>query len=153
VRWGAGDEAIEPELAHLLENGVELAEVGAIARVAVVVVEVLAEPGAPGWPVSPRPVNGSGRAPEVGIVVSHPAADAVKKSGATDSLDTRLEAATEEVYSAEFHRGVMSQASGPLAGLTVGEAKEKAVELLTKTARLGKMLELPENQDEQGAAP
>jgi len=73
-----------------------------------------------------------------------PAEDAVKKSGATDSLDPRLEAATEEVYSAEFHRGVMSKASGPLAGLTVSEAKEKAVELLTKTARLGKMLELPE---------
>ena len=73
-----------------------------------------------------------------------PAEDAVKKSGATDSLDPRLEAATEEVYSAEFHRGVMSQASGPLAGLTVSGAKEKAVELLTKTARLGKMLELPE---------
>jgi leucyl-tRNA synthetase len=73
-----------------------------------------------------------------------PAEDAVKKSGATDSLDPRLEAATEGVYSAEFHRGVMSQASGPLAGLTVSEAKEKAVELLTKTARLGKMLELPE---------
>jgi leucyl-tRNA synthetase len=73
-----------------------------------------------------------------------PAEDAVKKSGATDSLDPRLAAATEEVYSAEFHRGVMSQASGPLAGLAVSEAKEKAVELLAKTARLGKMLELPE---------
>ncbi|MGD0477619.1 MAG: leucine--tRNA ligase [Nitrososphaerales archaeon] len=73
-----------------------------------------------------------------------PAEDAVKKSGATDSLDPRLEAATEELYSAEFHRGVMSQTSGPLAGLTVSEAKAKAVELLTKTARLGKMFELPE---------
>ena len=73
-----------------------------------------------------------------------PAQDAVNKSGAADSLDPRLKAATEEVYSAEFHRGVMSNASGPLAGLTVSEAKEKAVELLTKTARLGKMLELPD---------
>ncbi|MDA4124789.1 MAG: leucine--tRNA ligase, partial [Thaumarchaeota archaeon] len=73
-----------------------------------------------------------------------PAEDAIKKSGATDSLDQKLEAATEEVYSAEFHRGVMSQSSGPLAGLTVPEAKEKAVELLTKTERLTKMLELPQ---------
>ncbi len=73
-----------------------------------------------------------------------PAEDAVKKSGATDSLDPRLEAATAEVYSAEFHRGVMSQTSGPLAGLTVVEAKEKAVELLTKTERLTKLLELPQ---------
>ncbi len=73
-----------------------------------------------------------------------PADDAVRKSGATDSLDPRLDGATEEVYSAEFHRGVMSQASGPLAGLTVSEAKEKAMELLAKTERLSKMLELPE---------
>lgn len=73
-----------------------------------------------------------------------PAEDAVKRSGAASSLDPRLEAATAEVYSAEFHRGVMSPSSGPLAGLTVSDAKEKAVELLAKTARLGKMLELPE---------
>ena len=48
------------------------------------------------------------------------------------------------VYSAEFHNGVLTQASGPLAGLTVGEAKVKAVELLTKTERLSRMFELPE---------
>ena len=75
---------------------------------------------------------------------SIPAADAVKKSGAVDSLDPRLEAATAEVYSAEFHHGVLSHASGPLAGLTVSEAKVKAVELLEKTERRGKMYELPE---------
>ena len=73
-----------------------------------------------------------------------PARDAVERLGIKDSLDGRLEAATEEVYSAEFHNGVLTQASGPLAGLTVSEAKAKAVELLTKTERLGKMLELPE---------
>ena len=73
-----------------------------------------------------------------------PAKDAVERLGISDSLDQRLEAATQEVYSAEFHRGVLTQASGPLAGLTVGEAKTKAVELLAKTERLGKMLELPE---------
>jgi len=73
-----------------------------------------------------------------------PASDVVKKMGIKDSLDPHLEAATEEVYSAEFHRGVMIPGSGPLAGLTVSEAKTKAVELLTKTERLGKMYELPE---------
>jgi len=73
-----------------------------------------------------------------------PAEDAVKRSGATSSVDPKLEGATEEVYSAEFHKGVMSPASGPLAGLAVSEAKEKAVELLSKTARLGKMMELTE---------
>ncbi len=73
-----------------------------------------------------------------------PAKDAVERLGIEDSMDQRLEAATEEVYSAEFHRGVLTQASGPLAGLTVSEAKAKAIELLAKTDRLAKMFELPE---------
>ena len=73
-----------------------------------------------------------------------PAEDAVKKLGIKDSMDPRLEEATSEIYSAEFHGGVLTQASGPLAGLTVAEAKAKAVELMAKTERLGKILELPE---------
>ena len=73
-----------------------------------------------------------------------PAKDPVERLGIRDSLDERLEAATAEVYSAEFHGGVLTQASGPLAGLTVGEAKAKAVELLAKTGRLNKMFELSE---------
>jgi leucyl-tRNA synthetase len=73
-----------------------------------------------------------------------PAKDVVDKLGVTDSTDRRLEEATQELYSAEFHNGVLTQSSGPLAGLTVAEAKTKAVELLAKTGRLGKMLELPE---------
>ncbi len=73
-----------------------------------------------------------------------PAEDAIRKAGAADSLDPKLEAATEEVYKEEFHRGVMSDGSGPLSGMKVSEAKEKAVELLAKTERLTKMFELPE---------
>jgi len=75
---------------------------------------------------------------------SIPADDAVRKSVAKDSMDPKLDAATHDLYSDEFHRGVLTQASGPLAGLTVSEAKVKSVELLTKTQRLGKMQELPE---------
>jgi len=73
-----------------------------------------------------------------------PADDAVKKLAIKDSMDPNLEAATEEVYSAEFHHGVLTQSSGPLAGLTVAEAKTKALELMTKTERLAKMYELPD---------
>jgi len=73
-----------------------------------------------------------------------PAKDAVERLGIRDSMDQRLENATEEVYSAEFHNGVLTQASGPLAGLSVSEAKAKALELLAKTERLSKMYELPE---------
>ncbi len=73
-----------------------------------------------------------------------PAEDAVRKAGATDSTDPRLEGATDEVYREEFHNGVMAPGSGPLSGLKVSEAKAKSVELLAKTERLTKMLELPE---------
>ncbi len=73
-----------------------------------------------------------------------PARDAVEKMGIADSADPRLEAATSEVYKAEFHGGVLTQASGPLAGLTVAEAKPKSVELLAKTERLARMFVLPE---------
>jgi leucyl-tRNA synthetase len=73
-----------------------------------------------------------------------PAEDAVRKVGARDSMDTALVTATEEVYKEEFHRGTMTQGSGPLSGMKVSEAKEKAVELLTKTSRLTEMMELPE---------
>ncbi|HZW85115.1 MAG TPA: leucine--tRNA ligase [Nitrososphaerales archaeon] len=73
-----------------------------------------------------------------------PAEDVVRKWGAKDSLDPALESATAELYSAEFHGGVMSQNSGPLGGLKVIDAKVKAVELLSKTERLSRMYELPE---------
>ncbi len=73
-----------------------------------------------------------------------PAEDVIRKLNITDSTDPNLDAATQEIYSAEFHRGVLSQSSGPLAHLTVPEAKDKAVELIAKTERLAKMFELPE---------
>jgi len=73
-----------------------------------------------------------------------PAEDAIKRHAIKDSTDPNLKDATEEVYSAEFHNGVLTEASGPLARLTVEEAKAKALELLAKTARLSKMYELPE---------
>ena len=73
-----------------------------------------------------------------------PAEDAVERYAIKDSMDPNLEAATEDVYSAEFHNGVLTQASGPLAGLKVEDAKVKVLELMAKTARLSKMWELPE---------
>jgi leucyl-tRNA synthetase len=73
-----------------------------------------------------------------------PAADSLKARGITSSTDPRLEDATAEIYKEEFHKGVMKASSGPLSGLSVEEAKAKAVELIAKTGRLAKMLELPE---------
>lgn len=73
-----------------------------------------------------------------------PAQDVVSKFGIANSHDPKLEQATEELYRMEYHAGVLKQNSGPLAGLGVSEAKQKAAELLSKTGRFGTMLELPQ---------
>ncbi|MDA4128758.1 MAG: leucine--tRNA ligase [Thaumarchaeota archaeon] len=73
-----------------------------------------------------------------------PAADAIKKFGIKDSTDSKLLDATAEVYKVEFHRGVMKPNTGPLAGMKVGEAREKAAEAMLKEGTLSKMLELSE---------
>jgi len=73
-----------------------------------------------------------------------PAEDALKKYGPANSTDTKLDAATAEIYREEFHAGVMKDNSGPLSRMKVSEAKEKAIELLTKTGRFTRMHELPE---------
>ncbi|KON31314.1 hypothetical protein AC482_01070 [miscellaneous Crenarchaeota group-15 archaeon DG-45] len=53
-----------------------------------------------------------------------PAAVVVEKMGIQSQDDPRLEDATREVYSQEFHRGRMRGNTGPYAGLSVGVAKE-----------------------------
>jgi leucyl-tRNA synthetase len=73
-----------------------------------------------------------------------PADDAIRKWEVRDSNDPRLEQATEDLYREEFHEGMMKEGSGPLSGLKVSEAKEKAVELLCKTGRFATILELPQ---------
>ncbi|MDV3244575.1 MAG: leucine--tRNA ligase [Nitrososphaerales archaeon] len=73
-----------------------------------------------------------------------PAEDVLKRFGVQDSSDPRLDEATEALYREEFHHGVMKGGSGPLSGLKVGEAKEKAVELLARTGRFATMYELPQ---------
>jgi leucyl-tRNA synthetase len=73
-----------------------------------------------------------------------PAQDALKKFGIKDASDPKLEEATATVYREEFHGGTMKEGSGPLSGLPVSEAKEKAADLLARTGRLAKMYELPE---------
>ena len=53
-----------------------------------------------------------------------PAVDEVKKMEITDQRDPRLEDATREVYSREFHGGRMKANTGQYAGLSVQRAKE-----------------------------
>ncbi|MEM2680525.1 MAG: leucine--tRNA ligase [Candidatus Bathyarchaeia archaeon] len=54
-----------------------------------------------------------------------PALDAIKKRGIKNQNDPKLEEATSEVYSKEFHSGIMKENTRQYAGLPVAIAKEK----------------------------
>jgi leucyl-tRNA synthetase len=73
-----------------------------------------------------------------------PAKDIVERYGIKDSLDQKFHEATSKLYKDEFHLGIMKKNTGPLSGLKVAEAKQKAVELLRKTERYSTILDLPE---------
>ncbi|RLI10151.1 leucine--tRNA ligase [Candidatus Bathyarchaeota archaeon] len=53
-----------------------------------------------------------------------PAVDIVERMGIREQDDPRLEEATREIYSQEFHNGRMRGNTGQYAGLTVDKAKE-----------------------------
>jgi leucyl-tRNA synthetase len=77
------------------------------------------------------------------VIIKHPKIEgvpaelAVQKHGAKSQADkAALDAATDELYSEEFHGGLMLANTGPLAGLSVREAKDKIKTVLDeKTAR------------------
>jgi len=54
-----------------------------------------------------------------------PAVDVVKRMGISEQTDRRLEEATAEVYSREFHSGRMRSGTGAYAGLSVSEARDR----------------------------
>jgi len=56
-----------------------------------------------------------------------PAAVMVEKFKVKDQKDPKLEDATKELYSLEFHRGVMKENTGPYAGLPVAKARDAIV--------------------------
>jgi leucyl-tRNA synthetase len=56
-----------------------------------------------------------------------PAAAMVEKFRIKDQKDPRLEDATKELYSLEFHKGVMLENTGPYSGLGVDKAREAIV--------------------------
>ncbi|MFQ6076609.1 MAG: leucine--tRNA ligase, partial [Candidatus Bathyarchaeia archaeon] len=71
-----------------------------------------------------------------------PAADALKRLGVTDQLDPKVEEATREVYSHEYHRGRMKGNTGAYAGMTVPQARERITEDLIRDGRGDTMYEL-----------
>jgi len=72
-----------------------------------------------------------------------PAKDAVERLGIVHAKDLKLEEATNEIYKAEFHRGVMKQNCGSLSGLKVSEAKEIVIQEM-KEQGAPIMYELPQ---------
>src|SRR3989442_11966445 len=56
-----------------------------------------------------------------------PAADIVKKFEIKGQDDPRLEDATKELYSKEFHNGVMNDNARPYTGMSVENAREAVV--------------------------
>jgi leucyl-tRNA synthetase len=73
-----------------------------------------------------------------------PAVDVVEKMGITDQNDPKLEKATKEVYSQEFHNGRLRGNTGQYASLTVDKAKDAVKEDLVADGRATTMYELME---------
>ncbi|MCE4612312.1 MAG: leucine--tRNA ligase [Desulfurococcales archaeon] len=74
-----------------------------------------------------------------------PARDAVEKRRIKSQHDrSLLEDATKEVYSKEYHSGVMKEGLGPWGGMPVSKAKEKITEFLAEKGFAIRIYTLPE---------
>ena len=75
----------------------------------------------------------------------HPAVDIVEKLNIGSQHDReKLDEATKEIYSQEFHRGVMKQNCGEFSGMRVSEARDKVREHLLNIGMADTMYDLPE---------
>jgi len=71
-----------------------------------------------------------------------PAADLIQKFKVQDQNDPQLVHATQELYSKEFHDGVMKENTGRYSGMPVAKAREAIVEELTREGKIETLLEL-----------
>jgi leucyl-tRNA synthetase len=71
-----------------------------------------------------------------------PALDVLKRFGAVNQKDEKVENATREVYSQEFHLGTMKQIAGKYAGMKVSEARPKVEAELLAEGKAERMYEL-----------
>jgi leucyl-tRNA synthetase len=71
-----------------------------------------------------------------------PAADLIQKFNIKDQKDPHLEHATQELYSKEFHDGIMKENTGSYSGMRVAEAREAVVRELTRQGKIEAFLEL-----------
>ncbi len=71
-----------------------------------------------------------------------PAGEVVAKFGIHDQKDAKLEDATQELYSAEFHRGVMRENTGPYSGMQVPRARDAVVNDFSNSGNIVRMFEI-----------
>jgi len=71
-----------------------------------------------------------------------PAADLIEKFKVKNQNDPHLEHATQELYSKEFHDGIMKENTGSYSGMPVAEAREVIVRELTSQEKIATLLEL-----------
>jgi leucyl-tRNA synthetase len=71
-----------------------------------------------------------------------PAEDMVKQFAVHEQSDTRLSDATKELYSKEFHNGVMKENAGSYSGMPVEKARDAIVKGLTESGRMASMYEV-----------
>ena len=71
-----------------------------------------------------------------------PAADLVEKFKVADQKDQHLEHATQELYSKEFHDGIMKENTGNFSGMPVAKAREAIVKELKSDGTISILLEL-----------
>lgn len=72
----------------------------------------------------------------------YPARDIVDKMKITSQLDAKLEDATKELYSVEYHKGVMKENTGKYYGLLVKTAREKVKDELKIKNKMDSMYEV-----------
>jgi len=70
-----------------------------------------------------------------------PAADVVARFGVRDQKDAKLEDATQELYSTEFHRGVMRE-NTPYSGMSVSKARDAVVQEYSGSGQIVRMFEI-----------
>ena len=71
-----------------------------------------------------------------------PAADIVKKFGITGQKDPRLAEATKELYSKEFHNGIMNEKATQYAGESVDAARQAIIRDLTNAGKMATLYQL-----------
>ena len=71
-----------------------------------------------------------------------PAADMVKKFEISGQKDPRLAQATKDLYSKEYHNGVMTDNAKPYSGLSVESARQAVIKDLTGVGKMASIYEL-----------